>query len=231
MASKKALEAGVAWSDRLRAFPGLLRARALGGYALSFVWPGTASYMGPNAAMRVLLAAGFAVLLAAPFLARPRKARSRRTWLAGLLAVAAFLGAQAFHESTFLAALRRLRLPESGSLPGWYLLILLPVVLTSGLLSGRRPARLSFAVACAFFFCADLVALFGLLPAVFSGAGEGRPWLDLAPGSLVDALESPLRSLRVYGQVGLGSTALIAACAVGWIGLSAAALLRLARSR
>jgi hypothetical protein len=226
-----ALEIGV--FDRLKTIPDLLTVRFAIVFGRTFLWPGTWSAMGAPAALAVLLTLTLLFLLLAPNLSgRPRSRLRQRIWWTGGLAVAIFLAGQLTQASTY-ASIGKLRgrAPSAGP-DGWYLLILLPVILSAGCALGRRVATGSFVVAGAVFLAAEWWTTFGALPGVYGGRtvfnGANAPFS--AYGMY---LWRPDEVLRVYSTAGLaGVPAFVLASVVGiWLLALASALLLLQSRR
>ncbi len=214
--------------DRLGTIPGLLTARFAIVFGRTFLWPGTRSAMGAPAALAVLLTLTLLCMMLAPNLAgSPRSWLRRRVWWTGGLAVAIFLVGQLAQASTYASVGRlRGRAPAAGP-DGWYLLILLPVILCAGCAFGRRPAAGSFVAAAAVFLAADWWMTLGVLPAVYAGRtvfnGANAPFSAYA-----EYLRRPGEALRVFSRVGLAgvpASALAAAAALWLLALATALLL------
>jgi|GEM_PF-4899009 len=226
-----ALKIGV--FDRLKTIPDLLTARFAIVSGRTFLWPGTWSASGAPAALAVLLTLTLLFLLLAPNLSgSPRSRLRQRIWWTGGLAVAIFLAGQLAQASTYASVGRlRGRAPSAGP-DGWYLLILLPVILSAGCALGRPVATGSFVIAGAVFLAAEWWTTFGVLPGVYGGRtafnGANAPFS--AYGMY---LWRPDEVLRVYSRVGLaGVPAFVLASVVGlWLLALASALLLLQSGR
>lgn len=226
-----ALEIGV--FDRIKTIPDFLTARFAIVFGRTFLWPGTWSASGAPAALAVLLTLTLLFLFLAPNLSgSPRSRLRQRIWWTGGLAVAIFLAGQLGQASTYASVGRlRGRVPSAGP-DGWYLLILLPVILSAGCALGRRVATGSFVVAGAVFLAAEWWTTFGVLPGVCGGRtafnGANAPFS--AYGMY---LWRPDEVLRVYSRVGLaGVPAFVLASVVGlWLLALASALLLLQSGR
>lgn len=226
-----ALKIGV--FDRLKTIPDLLTARFAIVFGRTFLWPGMWSASGAPAALAVLLTLTLLFLFLAPNLSgSPRSRLRQRIWWTGGLAVAIFLAGQFGQASTYTSVGRlRGRVPSAGP-DGWYLLILLPVILSAGCALGRRVATGSFVVAGAVFLAAEWWTTFGVLPGVYGGRtafnGANAPFS--AYGMY---LWRPDEVLRVYSRVGLaGVPAFVLASVVElWLLALASALLLLQSGR
>jgi hypothetical protein len=226
-----ALKIGVL--DRLETIPGLLTPRFAIVFGRTFLWPGTRSAMGAPAALAVLLTLTLLFLLVVPNLSGiPRSRLRQRVWWSGALAVAIFLAGQLAQASTYAAVGRtRGRAPSAGP-DGWYLLVLLPVILSAGCALGRRVTADSFVVAGAVFLAAEWWTTFGVLPGVYGGrtAFNGANARFSAYGRY---LWRPDEVLRIHSKVGLaGVPASVLASVAGlWLLALASALLLLKAGR
>lgn len=190
--------------DRLRAAPDLLRPRFLTVLGRTFLWPGTWSAMGAPAILAVLLGAAFVALFVSGLLGSTgrRSPLRRRTWLGAASAFAFFALGYVVYATTVTAAARRVgRVPTAGP-DGWYVLILLPILLTAGCLAGGRAPRRVFIGAAVLFVVVEAVLAFGVLPAVY--AGRSLPNGANAPiGIWIAMAATPGDALRVLARTGL----------------------------
>lgn len=201
--TKQAVQEGVTALDRLRALAGALTPRSAIIFGRTFLWPGTWSAMGAPRTIAVPLVLVLLLLFLVPGLtAAPRSRRRQRAWLAAAVSLVLLGAGYLLHAGTFAAVARRLGHAPSGGPEGWYLLILLPVVLTAGAVFGRSvPARL-FLAASMIFVIADWWMSFGVLSSVY--AGWTQPNASNAPlSSYGPILLAPVQALKTFERVSL----------------------------
>lgn len=228
--AKSARAAGVGVPEAVRAAPRLANAVVARVFWRTFLWPGTWSAIGAADAVAAILRVGMiAIALAVLLGKRPRPAERRRALvLAG--AGGLFLGGQLYHAALFEATARALGKFAPAGTEGWYLLVMLGALVPAIVLF-RRPASGPMLGAAALFFAADLAAVLGVLPLVYSDAA--RPIFHGAGLSQYAAL---LRAVpdapRVLGAVSLGgSPGAIAAALLFWVGGAVAAAAGAIRAR
>jgi hypothetical protein len=203
--TKLARQSGLSIASNIKFLPRFLKWSAVSSFVKSFSWPGTWSTMGAENPAAALAAAGLLLLIVAPNVSRRGSSfRRRRSWLAAGMTVPVFLLAQLLHDATFLANQERLGLVSSAVLPGWYLLVLLPVLLAAGVALGRSVAPLFFTGAFLLFAAAEWLQTMGVLPSVYGGTNEGirnrYPFSSYAIWA-----GRPFQGLKTFSTVGLGA--------------------------
>jgi len=187
----------------LSALPSVLTGRFAIVFARTFLWPGTFSASGAPAAVAVALVLVLALLaLLSNLSGNPGSSRRAAAWRAGGLAAGFFLLGQCAQAATYAAIGRARGQSPSAGPDGWYLLVVLPVILSAGCALGRRPGGNAFVFAAMMFLAADWWMMFGVLPGVYDGAiafnGSNAPI-----SSYAKYLLHPAESLAVSARVGL----------------------------
>lgn len=215
--TKEALRLGVGLGQRLESLSDIATIRFAVVFGRTFLWPGTGSAAGAPAALAVVLSAVL-LLLALPGRGGPASAGHTAAGRAGTVALALFLAGYVAYAST-LAAIGHARVRAAVAGPdGWYLLVLLPAILTFGCARGRRPPARLFGLAALLFLAADWWLTMGILPAVYAGLtdwnGANAPFSAYGP-----LLASPWRALAAFTTVGLGGVgaATLAALLMLWL--------------
>jgi hypothetical protein len=221
--SKGAARAGIGILARIAAIPRVFRPGLFKSLSSTFVYPGAWSAMGAPRHAVLLAAAGIAILILLPWTrAGAASRRGRVAWFGAAIALLAFLAADLAHAATFAV------IAGAAGGEGWYLLVLLPVVLSAGAARGKPPGPRAFVLASLCFVAADWICTFGRLAAVYAGEIEGFtprvPWAAyrgfLLSGepfrtfSRVGLIEIPAALLAVTGAVWL--LALLAPAVVLW---------------
>lgn len=171
--TKRAAELGLGVLERLAAIPNVLKPGTAVAIGRTFLWPGTWSAMGAPLAAAIPMLAGLALVWFGPAVLRaPVSGRRSRAWLAIAPALALFLVGQIAHAATFAAVAGRSGLHAAGG-EGWYMLVLLPLVLAAGAAFGRSvPPRL-FVCAAGLFLLAEGLLTLRLLPSLYGGGNHG----------------------------------------------------------
>lgn len=215
--TKEASRLAVGLGQRLESLPEIATIRFAVVFGRTFLWPGTGSAAGAPAALAVVLSLVL-LLLAWPARGGAASARHAAAWRAGGLALALFLAGYVAYASTH-AAIGRARGQAAVAGPdGWYLLVLLPPILTIGCAWGRRPSPRLFGLAALLFVAADWWMTMGILPAVYAGwtdwNGANAPFSEYGP-----LLAAPWRAVTAFAAVGLGGVgaAALAVLRVLWL--------------
>ena len=202
LASRQATRLGLGILERLAALPDLLHARFAIVFARTFLWPGTWSAMGAPRFVAVLLFLTLTLVILIPLALQGRSPLRRRVWLGSAVVLPLFALGYAAYASTF-AAVARLRghSPSAGP-DGWYLLILLPVLLAAGCARGHCVPSTLLLVATGVFIAAEASLTLGVLPAVYAGwttpNGSNASVSAWAP-----MVAAPGLALQTYARVGL----------------------------
>ena len=207
----------VGFGQRLTSLPDLATIHFGVVFGRTFLWPGTGSASGAPAGLAVVLSAVL-LLLALPGRGGSASARHNAAWRASGLALALFLAGYVAYASTLAAVGRARGVAAVAGPDGWYLLVLLPVILTIGCAWGRRPSARHFGLAALLFLAADWWMTMGVLPAVYAGLtdwnGANAPLSAYGP-----LLAAPGRALAAFATVGLGGVgaAALAALLLLWL--------------
>ncbi len=203
--TKQATEMGVTFLDRLAALPEILKPRFAIVFGRTFLWPGTWSAMGAPAAASVFLTAVLLLLVLLPnVISRASSRRRAGKWRAGGLAILLFLIGHMGYATSWVAVAKLRGHPPAGGPDGWYLLVLLPVILVGGAALGRNVAPKFFLAAAFLFLATEWLLTFGVLPSAYSGATAANA--SNAPFSaFLPALRSPLAALETFSAVGLSN--------------------------
>ena len=196
--TKEAARLGVGLAERLQGLPDLATLRFTVVFGRTFLWPGTWSAAGAPAALAVVLSLAL-LLLAMPGTGNVSRQRGR-AWRAGGVALALFALGHLAYATTILAVSRAQGRPASAGPDGWYLLVLLPVILTAGSAAGRAVPARRFLAAGVVFLAADWWLTMGVLPAVYAGQtvvnGANAPFSAYAA-----TLASPAGALASFAAV------------------------------
>ena len=202
--TKQASQLAVGLGQRLTSLSDLATTRFAVVFGRTFLWPGTGSAAGAPAALAVVLAAVL-LLLALPGRVGPASAGRAAAWRAASLALALFLAGYLAYASTLAAVGRARGLAAVAGPDGWYLLVLLPPILTIGCAWGRHPSAGLLSLAALLFLAADWWMTMGVLPAVYAGLtdwnGANAPLSAYGP-----LLAAPGSALAAFATVGLGGT-------------------------
>jgi hypothetical protein len=213
-ASKQAASLGVSLSDRVQSLGSLFTPRFWIVFGRTFLWPGTWSAMGAPASVAVLLAVGVTLVFLCPILRRARRSSSRGRMARGpAVALVLFVAGQILYADTYAAVARvRGHAPSAGP-DGWYLLALLPALLTLGCVFGGRIRGSILLTAWSIFLFCEWALTLAVLPAVY--AGWTSPNGSNAPiRSWASILGSPLLALATYARVGLARAPLVVLAAI-----------------
>ncbi len=226
--SKTATRAGVGIIPRIAAVPRLFRPSIAKSFVATFLYPGTWAAMGAPGPAIGAAGLGLLIILILPRIRAGAASRGRRlAWAGSAAALAGFAVADLAHAATFAA----ISSPYGAGGDGWYLLILLPVVLAAGAAAGRAPRPRLYVAASLLFLVADWICTFGRLAAVYTGHIEGfDPRTPFS--SYRELVFTPHAGLEVFSRVGLVDvpvTALAAIIAAWLLALLAAAGLALTR--
>jgi hypothetical protein len=208
-ASRQAASLGVSLSDRVQSLGSLFTLRFWIVFGRTFLWPGTWSAMGAPASVAVPLALALTLVFLYPILRRARRSSSRGRMARGpAVALVLFVTGQILYADTYAAVARvRGHAPSAGP-DGWYLLTLLPAILTLGCVTGRRVRGSILLTAWSIFLLCEWALTLGVLPAVY--AGWTSPNGSNAPiGAWAPMWGSPLLALGTYARVGLARAPLV----------------------
>jgi hypothetical protein len=203
--AKDARAAGVGMADAARAAPRLLNRPVASVFWRTFLWPGTWSAIGAVDTVARILRIGFLSIALSVLLGkRPLKVERRRA-LFLMMAVLFFLFGQLFHAAMFEATAVALGRNAPAGTEGWYLLAMLGAAVPAVALV-RRPSAALMVSAAAIFFLADLVAVLGVLPLVYSDAA-GSIAHGAGPAQYAALLRAVPGASRVLGAVSLAGSA------------------------
>jgi len=201
--TKQAAAMGVTFLDRLAALPEIFKPRFAIVFGRTFLWPGAWSAMGAPAAASVFLTAVLLLLVLLPNVAARAASRRRaEKWRAGGLTILLFLIGQVAYATSWVVVAKVRGHPPAGGPDGWYLLVLLPVILAGGAALGRGVAAKFFLAAALLFLAAEWLLTFGVLASAYSGAvsanASNAPFSTFWP-----VLRSSLAAIKTFSEVGL----------------------------